>query len=235
MVSYEKLWFLQKAHAHRYIATEHPMYDVMISQISSLVETQIPKEQLSAILGTRPLEKYIRSIFTANGDKDNKSYTTPAAFATAFAPFLAPLPPLLTPYVPPRPEVPLSALRTFASALCLVPESHWTAETHRANMASHAGLLTPESASASDSNQQGSISKKAWNQAIHHYLRWALTGGLPGPSTSATMEVLGRDVSMQRIQEANRLILVQEAAEEATTKPEIRPLRIESFGVGTGS
>jgi hypothetical protein len=49
------------------------------------------------------------------------------------------------------------------------------------------------------------------------------------------MEILGRDVCVQRIQDANQLIIAQEAAQKATTKPEIRPLRIESFGVGSGS
>lgn len=37
---------------------------------------------------------------------------------------------------------------------------------------------------------------------VQHFLRWALFGGRPGPMLMATMDLLGRDVSLQRIEDA---------------------------------
>lgn len=37
---------------------------------------------------------------------------------------------------------------------------------------------------------------------VQHFLRWALFGGRPGPALMATMDLLGRDVSLQRIEDA---------------------------------
>ena len=38
--------------------------------------------------------------------------------------------------------------------------------------------------------------------AAQHFLRWALTGGRPGPTVIACMGLLGRDVSLSRIEDA---------------------------------
>jgi hypothetical protein len=113
-------------------------------------------------------------------------------------------------------------------------------------MAAHAALdpdLSPSISNPQTSANANPITpdQKSWHQALHHYLRWALVGGAPGPSSAATMELLDRDVCVQRIQEANKVIIAQEAAEKAkATRAEIgiRPIKIESFGgagAGAGS
>ena len=38
--------------------------------------------------------------------------------------------------------------------------------------------------------------------AVQHFLRWALTGGSPGPALIFSMSLLGRDVSLARIEDA---------------------------------
>ena len=38
--------------------------------------------------------------------------------------------------------------------------------------------------------------------SMQHFLRWALSGGRPGPRLISTMEILGREVSLQRIEDA---------------------------------
>lgn len=43
---------------------------------------------------------------------------------------------------------------------------------------------------------------KKVGKAVNLYLRWALTGGRSGPGTPVTMELLGRDVTLQRLEEA---------------------------------
>ena len=43
---------------------------------------------------------------------------------------------------------------------------------------------------------------KASRASVQHFLRWALTGGRPGPNLMLTMDILGRDVSLKRIEDA---------------------------------
>ena len=38
--------------------------------------------------------------------------------------------------------------------------------------------------------------------SVQHFLRWALCGGRPGPRLISTMAILGREVSLQRIEDA---------------------------------
>lgn len=43
---------------------------------------------------------------------------------------------------------------------------------------------------------------KVFSIAEQHFLRWALVGGRPGPTLIATMILLGKDVSLHRIEDA---------------------------------
>ena len=54
---------------------------------------------------------------------------------------------------------------------------------------------------------------KASRASVQHYLRWALTGGRPGPTLMATMSILGRDVSLKRIEDAAAVLKRMELEE----------------------
>lgn len=43
---------------------------------------------------------------------------------------------------------------------------------------------------------------KEVRSAVNAYLRWAITGGRPGPGMPLTMEILGREFTIQRLKEA---------------------------------
>lgn len=43
---------------------------------------------------------------------------------------------------------------------------------------------------------------KTSRASVQHFLRWALTGGRPGPALILTMSILGRDLSLKRIEDA---------------------------------
>lgn len=45
-------------------------------------------------------------------------------------------------------------------------------------------------------------SGKAGLSFVQHFLRWALSGGRPGPRLISTMAILGREVSLRRIEDA---------------------------------
>jgi glutamyl-tRNA synthetase len=215
VVAFEKLWFLQKAHAQRFASTGGPVFDEMVTKVSQAVEETYPADKLTTILDSRPLAEYITPLLKA----DAKSYTNAPEFVQRNSTFFSTT---LTrpPYTPTSTAngtaIPITALHTAAAALTLVPASHWTIETHRSNIASYDGsaavLLssaspgenTPESTDA-DAEKTRLNADKAFKKELYHYLRWALSAGAPGPGIPETMEILGRAESLRRLQEAREL------------------------------
>ncbi|KAN0069299.1 hypothetical protein V8E54_012314 [Elaphomyces granulatus] len=211
VVSFEKLWFLQKAHAQRVVATGGAEFENMVTKVSEAVERQWPRNQLESILRGRTLFQYISLLLRA----DAKSYTNIEEFLsrnnTFFTASLN-----RPPYVATSSKklsssaetssssvaeihVPLSILHTAAIALCLVPESHWTAETHRLNIASYNGAVDKSGA------KEDLAADRVFERELYHFLRWALSAGAPGPGIPETMEILGRAESIRRLEEARGL------------------------------
>ncbi|KAJ5295605.1 hypothetical protein PENANT_c001G07276 [Penicillium antarcticum] len=205
VVAFEKLWFLQKAHAQRFAASGGPEFDEMVSRVSSVVETNHPRDNLSTILKGRTLSEYIAPLIRA----DAKSYTDAEEFiqrnSTFFTPKLNRATYAPTPSSSPSPQVPMQALHTAAAALTLVPPSHWNIETHRFNITSYDGsdsVVLPE-VDLSDTNAPVPVSKdKVFKKELYHYLRWALSASAPGPGIPETMAILGREETVRRIQDA---------------------------------
>jgi glutamyl-tRNA synthetase len=113
----------------------------------------------------------------------------------------------------------ITTLQTAATALSLVPGSHWTAETHQSNISSYDGTAAIPSLTSSsftpsppDDADEGFlktriVADKAFKKELYHYLRWALCAGTPGPGIPETMEILGRAESIRRLEEARRLLM----------------------------
>ena len=108
----------------------------------------------------------------------------------------------------------MNALHTAAAALSLVPDAHWTVDTHRANISSYDGCnaAPPSLAESESSKEEAEDSKKArlaadkrFKKELYHYLRWALSGGAPGPGIPETMAILGRQESVRRLNEGKML------------------------------
>lgn len=230
VVAFEKLWFLQKAHAQRFAANGGPEFEEMVRRVSETVENTYSSEQLTPILQSRTLSEYISPLLRA----DAKSYTNAQEFVARNSTFFTPQlnRPLYTSAAlssnkknpssdSQPPPIPLSALHTAAAALCLVPESHWTIETHRFNITSYDGstvildtadadntqrTLTPEQVEM-EKEKSRIAADKVFKKELYHYLRWALSAGAPGPGIPETMEILGRAETVRRIQEARKLTL----------------------------
>ena len=73
-----------------------------------------------------------------------------------------------------------------------------------------AGMLSVKAGWSSD---QTLDLAKASRASVQHYLRWALTGGRPGPTLMATMSILGRDVSLKKIEDAAAVLKRMELEE----------------------
>ena len=241
VVSFEKLWFLQKAHAQRAAMNPNsPTFEEMAARVSKLVQENHSTEQLyvhlihsclflltielrNPILKSRSIPEYVTPILQA----DAKSYTTAQEFlqrnSTFFTTSLTR--PSYNPTSPPAgtaatEPIPITALHTAAAALSLVPASHWTVETHRFNISSYDGsaVVTPPQTTNTDTSPSPQETEKArvaadkrFKKELYHYLRWALSAGAPGPGIPETMAILGRDETMRRLDEARGLTTASES------------------------
>ena len=174
------------------------------------------------LLNSRSILSYITPLLHA----DAKSYTTAEEFIDRNSTFFTTRisrpeyiptssPASSSSSSPDQAQVPLSALHTAAAALSLVPDSHWTIDTHRANIASYDGSAVIMSSSTSttgtntdDPEKSRIASDKRFKKELYHYLRWALLGGNPGPGIPDTMAILGRAESVRRLDEARRLTVI---------------------------
>ncbi|KAL3478652.1 hypothetical protein BJX99DRAFT_102785 [Aspergillus californicus] len=220
VVAFEKLWFLQKSHAQRFAANGGPQFDEMVSSVSKVVESTFPPEHLSQVLHSRPLASIIVPLLQA----DAKVYTNATDFVTRNSTFFT-----TTLERPPYRRrdnglssiIPISALHTAAAALCLVPPSHWTIETHKSNLKSYDGASTILESEAltslsdtpkdADATMTAQIADKEFKKDLYHYLRWALSAGKPGPGIPEMMVILGREEAVRRLSEARELSLDKEA------------------------
>ncbi|OJJ51213.1 hypothetical protein ASPZODRAFT_148537 [Penicilliopsis zonata CBS 506.65] len=220
VVAFEKLWFLQKAHAQRFAATGGPQIDEMVNKVSSIVESTSSEDLSTPLLQGRTLHEYVAPLIKA----DAKSYTNAEEFVARNSSFFTSTL-NRAPYETSAEPSLVSALHTAAAALCLVPESHWDVESHRINISSYDGSSAVTSISntspaptTDDPEKARVVADKAFKKELYHYLRWALTGGAPGPGIPETMAILGRAESINRIQQARKLT-ASNAAEKRRRVP----------------
>ncbi|OQE27788.1 hypothetical protein PENSTE_c004G02569 [Penicillium steckii] len=209
VVAFEKLWFLQKAHAQRFAASGGHEFDQMVNNVSALVEEAYLQESFTPVLEGRTLNEYVAPLLHA----DAKSYTTASEFVERNSTFFT-MKLDRSPYTPasiplessdsePTPTIPMQALHTAAAAFTLVPSAHWSVETHRMNITSYDGS---ESVSLPSELENAPIAvDKLFKKELYHYLRWALSASAPGPGIPETMAILGRDETVRRLQEAKAL------------------------------
>ncbi|KAJ5563508.1 hypothetical protein N7535_008672 [Penicillium sp. DV-2018c] len=198
VVAFEKLWFLQKAHAQRFATNGGPEFDEMVKRVSSAVEESGHLNKLEMILKGRTLSEYIAPLIRA----DAKSYTDAKEFVKRNTTFFTTTIDR-APYSPASPSSPSSPR---AAALTLVPPAHWDVETHRFNIKSYDGsdaVVLPTS--ESETSIAAITTDKVFKKELYHYLRWALAGSAPGPGIPETMAILGREETLRRIQDAKAL------------------------------
>ncbi|KAL2862728.1 glutamate--tRNA ligase MSE1 [Aspergillus lucknowensis] len=244
VVAFEKLWFLQKAHAQRFAANGGPEFDDMVSSVSNVVESTTTPEQLSRMIQPRTLPELITPLLQA----DAKSFTNATEFvnrnATFFTTTLE-----RPPYTPTNqaqaatPAFPISSLHTAAATLCLVPEPHWTIGTHRDNIKYYDGAsvvleLNPDAVDQNSDPEKTRVNAdKTFKKELYHYLRWALSAGAPGPGIPETMVILGREETLRRIREARELTADKRESNPVTarrarerSKPQSSPSQSQSKG-----
>ncbi|RMD43503.1 hypothetical protein DV735_g1668, partial [Chaetothyriales sp. CBS 134920] len=182
IVAFDKLGFLQNQHAKRRIAARGPDLEQLIRDVAVALLDRHGAGRIMAFLGQRKLQDVVAAMLQV----DSFKFWTPQSFAEQCDLFLNET--FTRP--PAAEEAGDPELRVAAASLTLVPEKEWTEQQHRAGLA----LLE---------NAHGAANKE-WKRRLYHYLRWALLGGVSGPTIPKVMEILGRQICVERIQSAAR-------------------------------
>lgn len=189
-----KLLHLQKRYAQKYVEEEGKEYLAMIDRILAVVEQHLQARPEIRICGACKLRDRIAALLNV----DAMNYTTPSNFVERHSQFF---------FLERREEyqhrsndVMLS--ENFSKIIDrfrkVLPEQ-WGEPSLREALENVVNTLSMKW--GQDLNQIMDL-EKATRASVQHFLRWALTGGRPGPTLMLTMSILGRDASLKRIEEA---------------------------------
>ncbi|KAF8852268.1 glutamyl-tRNA synthetase [Acephala macrosclerotiorum] len=233
VVSFEKLWYLQRKHAARYASPpfsgnpRQSLTELAVKPMVRNLDSRISTENLplyAAFPEGEKRESYVRDILIA----DAQNYTTPTEFTARNIYFfvrpgkkkLRQSPPALKLHNVPSTINPFSSctLALFRN-LSSIPDSEWNLASIKemTNFIINRGVLTSmEEAKASKHVEEGTeaVVKKAWSKLIYGYLRWATFGGNQGPDGSETMRILGKEEIVARLENAEKVILEYVKARE---------------------
>ncbi|KAG9790287.1 Glutamate-tRNA ligase, mitochondrial [Exophiala dermatitidis] len=214
IVSFDKLQYLQIKHARRRVEAAGEPFEQMIRDVAVAVLERYGAARVTEFLGRRSLRDVLATILKV----PSLPYRSAADFAenqcSIFFKPAATTPEQLDQFD--FDPAHLHSLRVAASTLCLIPESQWSEQVHHSQLrmleqqvpiAETDGTTTTVEEAAGAT--AASVAK--WKRDLYHYLRWALLGGARGPAIAATLEILGRETSVARIQAANRLAQQDEA------------------------
>lgn len=134
---------------------------------------------------------------------DRQNYTTPQEFFDRHAPCLCHV--SRPPYVP-RTDIAGGSLtkdhvQLIRDRLGQITVGEWSSqklEEVMGDLACTVGGIERRNLGADDVQAEF----KSVNNALGRFLRWALTGGQPGPGIRTVMVLLGREVTLQRLREA---------------------------------
>lgn len=134
---------------------------------------------------------------------DIRQYTTPLEFFLRHTFFFLPI---NWDRVKETPLQPSEHIVTALDGVHDIPEESWNADNIRTVISDAARNLS-ETSNADQENldtagPSSAKTEKAVQKELNIYLRWAMMGGSPGPSIPQSMELLGRDVVLKRLERA---------------------------------
>ncbi|CZR57350.1 related to glutamyl-tRNA synthetase [Phialocephala subalpina] len=240
VVSFEKLWYLQRKHAARYATPpfsgnpRQSLTELAVKPMVANLDSRISTENLplyAAIPEGEARENYVRDILMA----DAQNYTTATEFTARNIYFfvrpgkkkLRTQPPTLKLHgVPSTITYPVSSstLALFRN-ISSIPDSDWNLASIKemTNFIINRGVLTSigeAKAKGKGYVEEGTeqVVKKAWTKLVYHYLRWATFGGNQGPDGSETMRILGKEETVARLENAEKIMLEHEKAKDDLEK-----------------
>lgn len=214
IVAFEKLGYLQEQHARRRVRAAGEEFEQLIRDVAVVLLEKYGAGVINDFIAKRPLRDVLASMLKS----ESLSFQNPTQFVHSIDIFIVPRPntrPSLKDIVTDASVLP--QLRVAASTLLLVPDSAWTRETHRENLA-QLDVSSPFENDVAPPDRE-KYSKKM----LYRFLRWALLDGAQGPAIPDSMEILGRERCLSRIREA---VLVARDLGNEMTGAEIRVKRV---------
>lgn len=246
VVTFEKLWFLQKRHAAKYASIApgngtNPSHDLRklavlpVLKLLATVSSSTPENY--SFFFSIPEEKrleYVEKMVYA--DAASMNYTTPQNFiernkfffTTPTADFMRETVPALRlrklpagfdfsgSYVGPTLLVAMQRFNELeGSQWTQATLKELTKEAIRQGTKVTMSLPVKEPLPAVDDREE-TVEKakevekwieKSWGRLVHGYVRWAVVGGMPGPEGAETMEILGREECLKRLDMAREVAM----------------------------
>ena len=217
VVTFDKLWYLQRAHADRYVSSDEGADPAKLSLLTVPITRVLKQGNLvnegGLVLNHHRVDDYLPKLLHA----DARNYTNAPAFVERNKYFfeapkradLAQCQPSLSLHgVPTGIRNPASA-KIFGTVLSLlrnITDDDWTAKNIRKYInddiiktKTAATLLDFIESDGADLNMTRNRVAKAWSKLIHKYIRWVIAAGLPGPDGAESMEILGREETLARL------------------------------------
>jgi len=210
IVSFDKLWYLQKNHAKIIIeramqsSTADPSFENLLDLLESAARTAYPN---SRALATQDLRIYMTKILFI----DAKTYENPSSYVERNAYFFTTLPP-----ASPSPDTSISKSDLHTAAMDVLKNFDQTvtkdviisAPTYTeiktrldATIAEYAKVIGEViQQRATVDGEVDKTKMKEWSKHLHHYLREKLCFGRPGPGSSQVMAVLGHEECWRRLE-----------------------------------
>ena len=237
VVSFEKLWFLQRRHAARYAEISQdatvmqPSHDLTKLAVKPIVRLLDDNPDLDRFPIYKSLpeglerENFIKSILW----RDASSYTNPTEFIirnTYF--FVEPTAETLTANIPSLKlhkvpagithSIPPDTILPFFNNFSEISEFEWNLSEIKSWISSvieqgAMGSLSVLGETSTSLEDQEYFVRKAWSKLVHQYLRWALSAGMPGPNGAETMIILGREQTIKRLQKAREVIMAGQGSD----------------------
>lgn len=214
MVTPAKLWYLQRAHAERYAKSEAPELQLMVNAIEERLKADdAAGASLNKVLQGRDLRGYVDAIVKA----DARNYTNASEFVERNKFFftrpskedlLDNRPPSSVHLAPKSvlKTISLSDLNSDLDPIYKLPATEWTPANIRQTVndviSSKAAKTMKPITCKEDLELTTKDVQKSLSKAVHHYIRWAITAGKPGPDGAESMVILGHEETLQRLRDA---------------------------------
>lgn len=236
VVTLEKLWYLQRAHAERYAKSDNGSKLLLMTKpILKVLKERNWIDTSNCVLGRHDAESYVTTLVQL----DARSYTNALAFVDRNKYFFqAPSEQAL---LVSRPSGHLhhiskdmtsvvhqdEVLQQVLSSLDLIPLGEWTTDRVRgvisAAITEHTelSLKFQEEGHFPAAEESRKLAAKTWSKLIHGYIRWAIATGLPGPDGAVSMQILGREETLNRLANAARVLKMERPDGDADLKAKV--------------